>query len=414
MKKFIFALSCAVLSVVSCTEKSGPDSTTDNIIEWAVPSDVVNKGEAVTFQDNSLNVASRKWTFEDADPATSDAAAVNVTFNSAGEKKVVLEVTFTDKFTLKQEATITVVNPILGELVVSSTTPKGCIRIGNQVTFSIDDLGGDPDGYSWTFEGGTPATSTDAAPVVQFDKRMLGAKVTCTLTRSEDGATKVLENTYVVGNYPVFRTLPDRGIDNSGFELPNLGGWIAWTNKGADKGAAICSIAEGGANGSAHCLKIDVTKLTMEEDGEFADLFPRDCWACNAHLEKGKTYELSYWVNGDGWAGDNVDSKWATPTTHLVNWLEDWMTVPGTDLTAGAKWDTIFPGQTFAAEANETLYEVWYPENGLGRVFDGWTNHKVQFTAAKDFHNVYPYFRVYVGKAANIYFDEIEINLIEE
>lgn len=414
MKKFIFALSCALLSVVACTEKETTEpTTTDNIVEWAVPTGTVNKGEAVTFQDNSLNVASRTWTFEDASPATSDAASVNVTFNSAGEKKVVLEVKFTDNFTLKKEATLTVVDPILGELAVSSTTAKGCIKIGNQVTFSIDGLAGDPDSYSWTFEGGTPATSTEASPKVTFDKRMIGAKVTCTLKRNADGATKVLENTYIIGNYPVFRTLPDYDVDNSGFEAANLGGWIAWTNKGAAKNE-IFSIAENGANGTAHCLKVDVSQLTLDADGEFADLFPRDAWACNAHLEAGKTYELSYWVNGDGWAGDNVDAKWATPCTMVVNWLEDWMTVAGTDLAAGAKWDTIFPGTTFAAEANQVLYEVWYPENGVGRVVDGWTNHKVQFTAAKDHHNAYPYFRVYVGKAANVYFDEIEINLIEE
>ena len=415
MKKLIFALSCAVLSVVSCTEKENPgQATTDNIIEWAVPADVVSKGEAVTFQDNSLNVVSRTWTFEDATPATSDAASVNVTFNSAGEKKVVLEVKFTDNFTLKEETTITVVNPILGEIAVSSTTAKGCIKLANEVTFSIAGLAGDPDGYSWTFEGGTPATSTEASPKVVFNTRKIGAKVTCTLTRSSDSASKVIEQTYIVGNYPVFRTLPEYGIDNLGFELEKLGGWIAWTNKGANKGDAICSIAEGGANGTGHCLKVNVAGLTMEEDGEFADLFPRDCWACNAHLEAGKKYEVSYWVNGDGWAGDNVDSKWATPTTQVINWLEDWMTVAGTDLTAGAKWDTIFPGATFAGEGNQVLYEQWYPESGVGRVFDGWTNHKVEFTAPKDCHNAYPYFRVYTGKAANIYFDEIEINLIEE
>ena len=413
MKKIMFALSCALLSVVACTEKETTEPTTDNIVEWAVPTGTVNKGEAVTFQDNSLNVASRTWTFEDASPATSDAAPVNVTFNSAGEKKVVLEVKFTDNFTLKEETTITVVNPILGELAVSSTTPKGCIKIGNQVTFSIDGLAGEPDSYSWTFEGGTPATSTEASPKVTFDKRIRNAKVTCTLTRSSDNAQKVIEKSYVIGNYPVTRDLPDYGIDNLCFEQPNLGGWIAWTNKGAAKNE-IFSIADNGANGTAHCLKVDVSKLTVEADGDFADLFPRDAWACNAHLEAGKTYELSYWVNGEGWAGDNVDSKWATPTTQIINWLEDWMTVAGTDLAAGTKWDTIFPGTTFTAEPNTVLKEVWYPESGVGKVIDGWTNHKLEFTVAKDMHNAYPYFRVYTGQSSAIYFDEIEINLIEE
>ena len=412
MKRHFFAaLSCAILTVVSCSEKETP--TTDNVIEWNVPTGTVNAGETVTFADNSLNVVSRTWSFEDADPATSTQASVGVVFKSAGEKKVVLEVKFTDNFTLKEETVITVVNPILGELAVSSTTPMGCIKIGKEVTFSIDGLSGDPDSYSWTFEGGSPATSTDAKPKVTFDKRIRDAKITCTLTRSNDGATKVIEKSYIVGNYPVTRALPDYEIDNLCFEQKNLGGWIAWTNKGAAKNE-IFSIAEGGANGTAHCLKVDVSQLTMEADGEFADLFPRDAWACNAHLEAGKTYELSYWVNGEGWAGDNKDTKWGTPTTQIINWLEDWMTVAGTDLSAGLKWDTIFPGKTFAAEPNMVLKEIWYPENGIGKVLDGWTNHTLQFTVAKDCHNAYPYFRVYTGQSSAVYFDEIEINLIEE
>ena len=140
-----------------------------------------------------------------------------------------------------------------------------------------------------------------------------------------------------MGNYPVTRSLPEYEIDNLCFEQPKLGGWIAWTNKGAAKNE-IFSIVENGANGTAHCLKVDVSQLTTENDGDFADLFPRDAWACNAHIEAGKTYELSYWVNGEGWAGDNVDSKRATPTTQIINWLEDSMTVEGTDLAAGAMW----------------------------------------------------------------------------
>ena len=413
MKKLLFiALGCAVLTVVSCSKKD-PQATPakeedKNAIEWVAPSATVNAGEKVTFVDNSLNVESRTWTFEDAEPATSTQASVDVVFKSNGQKKVVLEVTFKDKSTLKKEATVTVVSPILGEMSVSSTTPMGCIKIGDEVTFSINGLSGDPDAYSWTFEGGEPATSTEATPKVKFDKRIRSAKVTCTLSRSLDGASKVIENAYVVGNYPVTRELPEYEIDNLCFELPKLAGWIAWTNKGAAKNE-IFSIADNGANGTAHCLKVDVSQLTVENDGEFADIFPRDAWACNAHLEAGKKYELSFWINGEGWSTEN---RWATPTVQIINWLEDWMTVPGTDLNAGKNWDTIFPGETFAAEPNTVLYEVWWVD---GKVLnDDWTHYTIEFTPAKDSHNAYPYFRVTTGYATAIYFDEIEINLIEE
>lgn len=410
------AIAIAALSVaaVSCTEKDETPKTTDNVIECTIPEGSVNVGESVTFNDNSLNVQSRLWTFQDATPATSDEAAVSVAFNSAGSKAVTLEVTFTDGFTLKKEMTVTVVDPIRGTLKVSDTTPMGCIRIADEVTFSIDGLSGSPDKYSWTFEGGTPATSTEASPKVKFDKRIRSAKVTCTLKREADGASVVLENNYVVGNYPVTRVLDDYEIDNFSFEQKNLGGWIAWTNKGANRGTTgtdnIFSIVEGGANGTGHCLKVDLTKLTVEGDGEFADLFPRDAWACNAHLEAGKTYELTFWCNGDGWVNE---AHWVTPCAQIINWLEDWMTVDGTDLTAGAAWGKIFTGEEFAAEGNTVIKEVWWDDT-IGRAPEGWTQCRLEFTANADMHNVYPYFRVYVGYASALYFDEIEINLIEE
>ena len=212
-RQFFAALSCAILSVVACSEKETP--TTDNVIEWEIPTGTVNAGEAATFVDNSLNVVSRTWTFEDADPATSTQPSVNVVFQSSGKKKVVLEVLFTDNFTLKKEAEIAVGDPILGEMAVSSTTPMGCIKIGNEVTFSIAGLSGNPDSYNWTFEGGNPSTSTDANPKVTFDKRIRNAKVTCTLKRNEDGAEKVIEKSYVIGNYPVTRDLPEYEIDST-------------------------------------------------------------------------------------------------------------------------------------------------------------------------------------------------------
>ena len=410
-KSLFFFAAAAAICMVSCNKQ---EPSTSNVIDFNAPSEEIKVGTPVTFTDNSLNVQSRTWTFEDATPATSDKASVDVVFNSSGEKKVVLSVSFTDGFTLKEECTVRVVEPLDATISASGLTPKGCIRIGQSTSFSLADVVGSPDKYNWTFEGGTPATSTEANPSVVFENRDVHTSVKCEITRSSDGAKTVVEAEFIVGNYPVTRDLPDYDIDNLCFERANLGGWIAWTQKSANIGTSgsknVFSIVEGGANGTGHCLKVDMGKASVEEDGEFFDMFPRDAWACNAHLEAGKKYELVYWCKGEGFVEANADC-WVTPCTQVINWLEDWMTVDNTPLKASDSWEMIFPGQTFKGEPNTVLAESWWE---IGKAPEGWTKWTLEFTPAADCHNAYPYFRAYVGMYSAIYFDEIEINLIEE
>ncbi|MGM9734821.1 MAG: PKD domain-containing protein [Candidatus Cryptobacteroides sp.] len=428
-RSFLLFAAAAALCMVSCDKNEGP-ATTDNVIDFIAPQGTISVGKAVTFNDNSLNVTSRTWTFEDASPATSDKASVDVTFNSAGEKKVTLTVTFTDKFTLSEECTVTVTDPLDGVIAASKLTPKGCIRIGESTKFSLSDVNGSPESYLWTFEGGNPATSTDASPSVVFDKRIRNAKVTCEISRKGDGANQKIEAEFVVGNYPLLHDLPDYDIDNYWYERGKLGGWIAWTEKGSNIGTCgaknIFSIVEGGANGTGHCMKVDLTKIDAEADGSFADIFPRDAWPCNAHLEAGKQYELSYWIKGDALEGgyiydnegqlveDFKDYVWLTGCLMLVNYLEEWMNVDGQELYAGAAWSTMFPGLEFAMEPNTVFKEMWWDPAIVGMKDGSWRQIVIPFTAPANLHNTYPYFRVYSGHASSVYLDEIEINLIEE
>ncbi|MGN1211901.1 MAG: PKD domain-containing protein [Candidatus Cryptobacteroides sp.] len=417
MKRSVISAIAIAMCFVACNKAE--NTPTNHSIDYSAPTEKVSAGTEVTFTDNSLDVASRTWTFQDADPATSSKASVSVVFKSAGLKDVTLSVTFKDNQTLTEKFTVEVTDPIGGTISASALTPMGCIRIGNATKFSISDQTGTPDSWHWTFEGGNPATSDSAEPEVTFDKRIRSAKVTCTLKRNSDGAEITLEQNFVVGNYPVTRDLPDYDIDNLCFEKSKLAGWIAWTEKGSNIGTCgekknIYSIAENGANGTGHCLKIDVSRISSEEDGSFADLFPRDGWACNAHIEKGKKYEVSFWWRAEGFGAENAE-KWISPTIQVINWFEDWMTVEGTDLTAGNAYSTIFPGEEFTQEGNAALFEDWWGEKtGIGRGSEEWSHQSFEFTAPNTLHNVYPYFRVYTGMYQSVYFDEIEINLIEE
>lgn len=376
-------------------------------INASAPTGNILVDEAVTFSDNSLSVKSRTWTFEDATPATSTDASVAVTFNKPGSKKVLLSVTFKDDVTMEQEFVVEVAEKIKGEIKLTGTTPMGCIKIGNETIFSIDKLEGNADKFEWTFEGGNPATSTEASPKVTFEKRDIDAKVSCKLTRSSDNVSIVIEGSYIVGNYPVAHVNVDYSYDNWGFELDNIH-WNSWTEKGEDKEADRFSIAENGVNGK--CLKVKTPDVEL--CGAFVDIFPRDCWINNAHIEKGKKYELSYWLKADLKEGQ----EWAVGCVQIINFLDTWMAPAGTDLVAETAFSTIFPGEEldFSAEYNRVIKEFWFDEHCKASTDGSWVNYKIEFEAPETLHNTYPYFRVYADHVNATYIDEIEINLIEE
>lgn len=406
------AVALGILSLNSCKKPY----VSPYVINANAPKELVLTGKAATFADNSLSVKNRVWTFEDGTPATSTEASVAVTFKTAGDKKVTLKVTFKDDAVKEQEFIVKVAESISGEIKVAGTTPMGCIKIGGEATFSIDKLEGKADKYEWSFEGGKPATSTEASPKVIFENRNRAAKVTCKLTRSSDNVSVVVEGKYIVGNYPVAYANAEYKYDNYGFEDENFH-WNSWTEKGEDKENRFV-VVEGGANGSAKCLKVNTPD--PELSGAFVDIFPRDCWITNAHIEKGKKYELVYWMKADLKEGQ----EFGIGCVQVINYLEAWMAPANTDLT-GEKFNTIFPGvdMKFENEWNRPIKEWWcssdqenlnHPEKCLADKDGKWKQFTVEFVAPETLHNTYPYFRVYADHVTATYLDEIEINLIEE
>lgn len=407
MKKIALFAAVFVFSAVSCQQK---EEVTEEpgVVDFTVSAETVMMGETVRFTDVSLDVKSRTWTFQDATPATSTQPEVDVVFQSTGEKEVSLTVVFSNNTTDTRAMKVSVTGKIEGTISVSNLTPLGCIRIGEAVQFSLTETSGNPDTFYWTFEGGTPATSTEASPVVTFNSRDREMKVSCELSSSESKLSNKATATYIVGNYPLRNAYPEQDYDAVSFEYGKFGSWNCYN--GSD--FAPYSIVEGGACGTAHSLKISMDVLT-EGGVDWADCFPRDAWASNASVEEGKTYELAMWIRADH-VGDNHRG---IGCIQIVSWLEPWMYDSGVDLAADAGWKDIF-GVDFEASGNSSFLEKWYtdeseesvnmlPDNDWHRV--SWT-----FTATKNARNVYPYFRVYTDWYTAFYVDEIELNLVED
>ena len=418
MKKIHFLLPIVVLTfglLSSCSKEPDHQNAVPGEIDCVYPQEVISEGDGVQFIDNTLDVASREWSFQDGTPAVSDKPTVKVKFAGSGEKTVTLTIHFTNTAVAKKEMKVMVNSPFDGRIAAEQLTPMGCIKIGKEITFKVADMKGKADKYEWSFEGGNPATSSEAAPKVKFSQRDREMVVTCKMTRTSDSSVKEMADTIVVGNYPLRHIYPADNYDCVSFEYEKFGSFNCYNGKNIEN---VYSIAEGGACGTKHCLKINTQEIInqLPADAEkWADCFPRDAWASNvAQVKKGQTYEISLWMKADR----NEGNELGLGCMQIISWVEDWMSDSGlAGITAGAEWSNIF-GTEFQQSPNKVHMNTWYtdaskPENHQ-LPDNGWHQYKATFQAKSDARNVYPYFRVYADWYKALYIDELEINLVEE
>ena len=419
MKKYfsiIIAAAAIALAASSC-QKDPVDNTVYKV-EYQAPTGVVGVGNEVVFADLSLDAKSRTWTFEDGDPATSAQSEVKVKFTSAGEKTVTLEVTFKNDKTLSETIKVSVADPIKGTIAAEGVTGLGCIKTGVATQFSITDASGNADKFEWTFEGGTPATSTEANPVVTFENaNRLGAAISCKMTRTTDGASETVKTSYIIGRYPVNRPNAEAGYDPYSFEMQKT--WVCglWTTEeAADK----LSFADEGAEGTAHSLKVPAFA-----DCAYPALVYRDNWCTNSAIEPGKKYVLSFnhkaVYNGDA---DNFSAI----GVQMFNFLPDWSYNPYFDTVAGSGFSN-FRSEAFADQAQNLLFEV-YPgfDEETGNLVNehlfcstDWKHVEIEFTCPDLYSgapllNTWPYLICY-NYATNLEYiliDEVYISIVEE
>lgn len=95
--------------------------------------------------------------------------------------------------------------------------------------------------------------------------------------------TTTVEQTFIVGNYPMLHPIPEKDYDPWRFELSSIGKWTLWnTTTSADDLTTNTSIVSGGADGSKQALKVTL------KPGVIYQLFTRDNWVCNAQLVAGQ------------------------------------------------------------------------------------------------------------------------------
>ncbi len=425
--KRIFSLMtlCGLFALASCQPED--TATVEKDFDFTASLETARLGETVTFTDNSINVQSRTWTFEDGTPATSGEATVDVVFNSVGTKEVTLTVTYSDGTEDKGSLSIEVTNPLSADIAVAGLTKMGAAKFGKEITFSLENVIGNPTSYEWTFPGGTPATSTEASPKVVWNSQIDDVEVSCKMIRADDGVEVTVTTHIVAGNYPMFKADAEYGLDVYGFEQGEVNKvWYNW-GKFPDEDTAgehpdIMTIADGGANGSAKCMKIDISRTLGDCIWEVA---ARNNWPNNPWLESGKKYELSLWLRADiSASGSMAGCMWL----NIFYFVPDYLNDPLRGLNAQTSWSEVFDGDEFVVTGGDPS-KLW--EGAITTIGgteaapefnDLLTSEWKQYTfeipitegnAGDIFKNCYLAFGI-TGVSTVVYVDEIRLDLIEE
>ncbi|MEM6840639.1 MAG: PKD domain-containing protein [Bacteroidota bacterium] len=166
---FVFA---ALL--VSCSEEGDPTpepEAEEVTAEFSAAITDIQAGQSVSFTDQSAGQpTSWQWTFEGGEPTTSTEQNPVVVYNAPGIYDVKLivsndgsEHTQTKSELIKVEST-TETDAVEANFAAN----KDSVTVGGSVQFT-DASTGNITSWNWTFEGGSPATSTEQNPIVIYD-----------------------------------------------------------------------------------------------------------------------------------------------------------------------------------------------------------------------------------------------------
>jgi PKD repeat protein len=180
-------LSLVTLIVLGSCTKQEP------IASFSVDQAQIAQGESVHFTDQSLNNPnSWQWTFQGGDPSSSGEQNPTVTYDLAGQYEVSLMVSNgdgSDGVQRKNCITVTLPAP-----EAAFTANKTSIFTGESITFT-DQSTNEPTSWSWIFDGGTPVSSTDQNPVVQYQTE--GVYAVGLLVSNAAGADYLQKDAYI-------------------------------------------------------------------------------------------------------------------------------------------------------------------------------------------------------------------------
>ncbi len=363
-----FVLIGLLVLTTSCEDDNLETQRTKELLATASSVTTVAEGGSIKFIDLSLGVVRRQWTFPNGNPVTSDQPEIDVVFSQPGDIVVTLEVEFFDGTTELMDFPTKVFPPLIADFSPSATR----LKVGETVIFT-DNSVGEPSSWSWEFEGGTPSTSTEENPTIQFNVNNL-VTIKLTITRAEDGSSAEVEKVIQVG--------PPELCLNGDFETDAVIDWQTWN------GSSFPYTAEaGGANGSDY-----TSMVNFEGAWGWGEIISRDFPNNKIALENGKDYILSMYVKAV--APIRIDQF------RGVNHLPDW-------------------SAAFPAGGTPEGYQEFYDNSGISlpiNITNTWTKVSIQISVPDDGKtrtNFFPDIILGGATDSKVYIDEISVKIVE-
>ncbi len=205
------AVSLKVTTPCASETKSGyitvtePVNVVEPVADFICDTAIVEVGNTVNFTDFSTNTpTSWQWTFEGGTPATSTERNPVVTYSTKGQFSVTLIATNeAGSNTITKENYISVIADPIADFSCDTTE----VEVGGSIHF-FDRSENEPTSWQWTFEGGTPETSTEQNPVVTYQTK--GSFAVTLVVSNLAGEDTKTETNYI----SVVTDVEDFAVDN--------------------------------------------------------------------------------------------------------------------------------------------------------------------------------------------------------
>ncbi|MEM9339724.1 MAG: PKD domain-containing protein [Bacteroidota bacterium] len=263
-KLFYWAMilgSFAFLSACNDDEEISQDEALSDLeISLEVSEGTIKAGDNVTYAIEGLDPEgiSYAWAFAGGEPATSTDPEPVVTYSEAGTYGASLVVTRSadeKTFEASLENAVTVEALAAGDVLASFTSDVKVVEENGVVTYTSSSTDGAT--LAWTFEGGTPGTSTAAEVKVTYET---AGNWDVTLVATKDGVSDTKESAdYVTVNAVVVETVTaDFSASSTTIQK---GTSVTFTNKSTD-GATLEWAFEGGDPETSTEAEVEVTYET--------------------------------------------------------------------------------------------------------------------------------------------------------
>lgn len=156
--RYLNYLFTSVLAVglFACEEEAPPQV----VVGFTADATTVTAGETVTFTDQSTgSPTSWAWIFPGGTPSTSQDRNPTIVYNQQGTYSVTLTAANVENEDSEIKTEYITVEAALPPVVASFTLSSDTVEVGDPVAFTSTATG-NPTTLAWTFEGGSPQTST--------------------------------------------------------------------------------------------------------------------------------------------------------------------------------------------------------------------------------------------------------------